>query len=92
MSVNRVVAALIVWFTMFTVGGASPPMKALIVDGQNNHAWKTTTPLLKKFLEETGLFSVDVATSPEKTKGRQPKGRTPRPPWPSSSRDSPITM
>jgi len=41
-------------------------MKALIIDGQNNHDWKTTTPYLKKYLEETGLFTVDVATSPAK--------------------------
>jgi type 1 glutamine amidotransferase len=40
------------------------PMKALIVDGQNNHDWKTTTPALKRILEETGLFAVEVATSP----------------------------
>jgi type 1 glutamine amidotransferase len=41
-------------------------MKALIVDGQNNHNWKDTTPLLKKYLEETDLFTVDVATTPAK--------------------------
>lgn len=39
-------------------------MKALIVDGQNNHDWKGTTPHLKKYLEATGLFEVDVATTP----------------------------
>jgi uncharacterized protein len=38
--------------------------KALIVDGQNNHDYKSTTPHLKKLLEETGLFTVDVATTP----------------------------
>ena len=42
------------------------PLKALLVDGQNNHAWQQTTPVLKKLLEETGLFTVDVATSPPK--------------------------
>ena len=42
--------------------------KALIVDGQNGHKWKETTPVLKKLLEETGLFKVDVATSPPKGK------------------------
>src|SRR5262249_42875258 len=42
------------------------PMKALIIDGQNNHDWKSTTPVLKKILEDTGLFTVDVATSPPK--------------------------
>ena len=45
---------------------AAPKMKALIVDGQNNHAWKETTPVLKKLLEETGMFEVDVATTPPK--------------------------
>src|SRR3954453_5792077 len=38
-------------------------LKALIVDGRNNHDWRATTPLLKKYLEETGLFTVDVATA-----------------------------
>ena len=40
------------------------PLKALIIDGQNNHDWKATTPILKSLLEQTGLFTVDVATSP----------------------------
>ena len=39
-------------------------IKALIVDGQNNHNWKATTPLLKATLEQSGRFAVDVATSP----------------------------
>jgi len=45
-------------------GPAKPSLTALIVDGQNNHSWKTTTPPLKALLEETGMFKVDVATSP----------------------------
>ena len=60
------------WFaalaSLFLVAqvGLGEPMKALIIDGQNNHDWKTTTPYLKKYLAETGLFNVDVATSPAK--------------------------
>ena len=42
------------------------PMRILIIDGQNNHDWKATTPVLKKILEMTELFEVDVATSPAK--------------------------
>ena len=43
---------------------AAEPLKALIVDGQNNHGvWPTTTKMMKQFLEETKLFTVDVATS-----------------------------
>lgn len=50
---------------------AEPQLKALIVDGQNNHGiWPTTTKMMKKYLEETGLFTVDVATS--KPKGTDP--------------------
>ena len=41
-----------------------PYLKALIIDGQNNHDWAATTPYLKAILEDTGLFSVQVATSP----------------------------
>ncbi len=40
------------------------PIHVLLIDGQNNHDWKTTTPLLKKALESAGIFQVDVATSP----------------------------
>lgn len=39
-------------------------LKLLIVDGQNNHNWKATTPVLKSFLERTGRYEVTVATSP----------------------------
>ncbi len=38
--------------------------KALIVTGQNNHNWKASFPILKQILEQTGLFTVDVAQSP----------------------------
>jgi type 1 glutamine amidotransferase len=41
------------------------PIKALILDGQNNHDWKRTTPELKKILEDSGLFTVEVATPPQ---------------------------
>jgi type 1 glutamine amidotransferase len=40
------------------------PVKVLIVDGQNNHDWKGSTPWLKKLLEDTGKFTVEVATTP----------------------------
>lgn len=45
---------------------AAGPIRVLIIDGQNNHDWKATTPVLKQQLEETGLFRVDVVTTPPK--------------------------
>jgi len=68
--------SLIVLLSTLSLASADGKHKALIVDGQNNHAWKVTTPLLKKMLEETGLFEVDVATSPPQGKdmsGFEPK-------------------
>ncbi|MCS6849982.1 MAG: ThuA domain-containing protein [Gemmataceae bacterium] len=41
-------------------------IRVLIIDGQNNHNWRETTPRMKKILEECGRFTVDVATAPEK--------------------------
>ena len=46
--------------------GRPAPISALIIDGQNNHDWKSTTPALKKILEDGGLFQVDVLTTPPK--------------------------
>lgn len=52
-----------------TPAAVAAPLKALIVDGQNNHQWQATTPVLKEILEETKRFHVTVATAP-------PKGET----------------
>lgn len=46
---------------------AAPPLKALIVDGQNNHInWPQTSQMMKKYLEDSGLFAVDIATTKPK--------------------------
>lgn len=45
---------------------AADKIKVLIVDGQNNHKWDITTPVLKHALESSGAFTVDVSTSPPK--------------------------
>ncbi|MCP4784857.1 MAG: c-type cytochrome [Fuerstiella sp.] len=39
-------------------------LKLLIVDGQNNHDWKTVTPLLSESLNQTARFDVEVVTTP----------------------------
>src|ERR1035438_10661718 len=64
--VNR---SWLIWFSLALVTAtvaSAAPINILIVDGQNNHAWKETTPVLKRLLEETGVFTVDVATTPPK--------------------------
>jgi hypothetical protein len=43
---------------------AAGKLKALIVDGQNNHlVWPKSTIMMKQYLEQTGLFEVDIARS-----------------------------
>jgi len=44
----------------------TPMLKVLIVDGQNNHKWKSTTPVLKHALNSSGVFVATVSTSPPK--------------------------
>ncbi len=41
-------------------------LRALIIDGQNNHDWQSTTPIMKRALKDSGRFAVDVTTSPAK--------------------------
>lgn len=44
---------------------ATEPVKTVIITGQNNHNWKVSHIALQKTLENSGLFSVDLAVSPE---------------------------
>ena len=46
---------------------AVPPVKVMLLDGESGgpwHKWQQTTPVLKKLLDDTGLFAVDVVTAP----------------------------
>ncbi len=55
-------------FPSLTKGpGSSPakPIRVLLLSGQNNHDWKSTTPKLKAILEADGLFMVDVTEKPD---------------------------
>ena len=44
-------------------------LKVLIIDGQNNHNWRATTPVLMKGYASNAMFDVEVSTSPDKKKG-----------------------
>lgn len=45
---------------------AESKLKVLIIDGQNNHKWDITTPVLQNALESSGAFTVQVSTTPPK--------------------------
>ena len=62
-------ASLIVCATLAlaSVSFGANPIRVMILDGESGgpyHKWALITPLLKKQLEETGLFQVDVVTAP----------------------------
>lgn len=50
---------------------AADKLKVLIVDGQNNHKWDITTPVLKHALESSGAFTVRVSTTPPKGSAKE---------------------
>ena len=49
------------------VSFAAPPIRVMLLDGESAgpyHKWALTSPLLRKQLEETGLFQVETVTAP----------------------------
>lgn len=42
------------------------PIQVLLLDGQNNHNWKATTPVLIEALEAENFSNITVSTSPPK--------------------------
>jgi type 1 glutamine amidotransferase len=66
--------ALACLLSSVSLASAEDKLKVLLIDGQNNHAWQQTTPILKWALEDSGRFVVTVSTTP----GTAP--RLPQPP------------
>ena len=69
MNKRRWLVSFTVWLllTGVRVARAAPAIRAMILDGESGgpyHAWQETTPYLKRMLEETGLFQVNVVTAP----------------------------
>ncbi|MEO1524277.1 MAG: ThuA domain-containing protein [Planctomycetota bacterium] len=56
--------------TVAETARSADPLKALIIDGQNNHsAWPQTTMMMKKYLEDSERFTVDIYRSRYTWKG-----------------------
>ena len=59
---------LLLFFAAFVFPAqAAAPIRVMLLDGESGgayHKWQIITPVLKKQLEETGLFQVDVVTAP----------------------------
>jgi type 1 glutamine amidotransferase len=73
MTRNTSIAVTVLLALLSTGGGArllsqaATPVRVMILDGESGgpyHDWQRITPLLKKVLDETGLFSTTVVTAP----------------------------
>jgi uncharacterized protein len=65
---NKMIAAMVCGAVLLVAQGAKKT-KVMLLDGESGgayHAWQETTPYLKKMLDETGLFEVEVVTAPPK--------------------------
>jgi hypothetical protein len=58
-----IVAGMVSFFAACKNGAT---YRTLIITGQNNHNWKASSPVLKTILDETGLFSCVIDTTPGK--------------------------
>lgn len=56
---------LLTFAALTLTASAAEKLKVLLVDGQNNHKWAVTSPILKAILEKSGRFEVTVSTSPD---------------------------
>jgi type 1 glutamine amidotransferase len=79
--VFAILAILAGWTLLPVAAAKSEKVRVLIVDGQNNHNWRATTPVLKQVLEQSGRFTVDVSSNlKEGDKPGQIKETVPFPP------------
>jgi type 1 glutamine amidotransferase len=53
-------------FLIVSIFVHATPIKVLLLDGQNNHNWKATTPVMVEALEKDDFCKVTVSTSPPK--------------------------
>jgi uncharacterized protein len=58
------VLAFLLFLAATPVAMCQEKITVLLIDGQNNHAWQETTPVMVDILEASGRFEVTVSTSP----------------------------
>jgi len=65
---KAVLGVLVIAVCLLTLpASAAAPLRVMILDGESGgtyHNWRVTTQVLKKELDEVGLFEVDLVTAP----------------------------
>ena len=65
------IRAALLFLALISAAEAAP-IRALIIDGRNNHDWQITTDALRATLEASKRFEVSVSTAPELKIPRKP--------------------
>jgi type 1 glutamine amidotransferase len=65
-SYSLVMGAAVCLFAPSLHAADSKALRILLVDGQNNHNWKATSPVILAALAKSGRFEVEVSTTPPK--------------------------
>jgi type 1 glutamine amidotransferase len=63
---KRTVLALAAFAALCSLAPAEEKIDLLVITGNHAHDWVNTTPILVKFLNDTGRFNVSVTTTPER--------------------------
>ena len=58
-------ASLLLLLAILAPAFGGEKLKALIIDGQNNHNWQSVQPVIKEALEACGRFDVEVTSTPD---------------------------
>src|SRR5262245_36980872 len=59
-----ILAAMVAGLSWLSAPRAAAPIRVMLLDGANNHDWASTTPLVRKALDDAGLFETTVVTVP----------------------------
>lgn len=60
----RFACLVLAWASLIVPAAAQEAgkIRVVLIDGQNNHNWRATTPVMKDELERSGRFTVDVSS------------------------------
>jgi type 1 glutamine amidotransferase/HEAT repeat protein len=74
LSIKKIVVIQFALTALLAVSAAAEPISVLFISGRNNHKWKLTTPALKKMMEDSGRFKVDVTEKPAEITAKMLEG------------------
>ena len=63
-TMKQIILTVVMFLSVIFCVHAQMPIPGVIITGQNNHNWPVSHQAIKMTLENSRLFSLDVAVSP----------------------------